>query len=125
MTRYRRIIPALAFLAVTAAWSAAQEKSVSPGINDPFQNPDLKEFLAKFEGESREIFPRRKEIVAACQLKPGSAVADVGAGTGLFTRLFAKEVGDKGTVYAVDISQKFLDHIEKSCKDSGDRKSTR
>ena len=119
MTRYHRMIPALAFLAVAAAWSAAQEKSVKPGINDPFKDPDLKEFLAKFEGESREISTHRKEIVAACQLKPGLAVADVGAGTGLFTRLFAKEVGDKGTVYAVDISQKFLDHIEKSCKESG------
>src|SRR5262245_34057180 len=100
MTRYRRMIPALAFLAVAAAWSVAQEKSVKPGINDPFKDPDLKEFLAKFEGESREISTHRKEIVAACQLKPGLVIADVGAGTGLFTRLFAKEVGDKGTVYA-------------------------
>jgi SAM-dependent methyltransferase len=107
----------LTFLALGA--SAAQEKSVRPGINDPFKDPDLKKYLGVFEGESREIYAKRNEIVAACQLKPGMAVADVGAGTGLFTRLFAKDVGPSGKVYAVDIAQKFLDHIAKTAKDSG------
>src|SRR5216684_5125544 len=63
--------------------ATAQEKSVRPGINKPFENPDLKDFLKKFEGESREIAANATEIVAACKLKPGMMVADVGAGTGL------------------------------------------
>ncbi len=95
---------------------SAQEKSVRPGINDPFKNPDVKEWVTKFEGESREVYDKRKQVVAACKLKPGLAVADVGAGTGLFTRLFADEVQKEGTVYAVDISQKFLDHIAASAE---------
>jgi ubiquinone/menaquinone biosynthesis C-methylase UbiE len=107
-------------VAALATWPAAgQEKSVRPGINDPFKNPDLKEFLGKFEVESREIYAKRQDIVAACKLKPGMVVADVGAGTGLFTRLFAREVGPEGKVYAVDISPKFLEHIEKTCKEEG------
>jgi len=97
----------------------AQEKSVRPGINKPFENPDVKEFLGKFEVESREVFTRQKQIVAACKIKPGMAVADIGAGTGLFTRLFAKEVGPKGKVYAVDIAVKFIEHIEKTCRHAG------
>jgi len=28
---------------------AAQEKSVRPGINDPFQNPDVKKYVETFE----------------------------------------------------------------------------
>ncbi len=96
---------------------AAQEKSVKPGINDPFKDPNVKEFEGKFEVESREVYARRKEIVEHCKLKPGMAVADVGAGTGLFTRLFAAQVGDKGKVYAVDIAKKFLDHIAKTAKE--------
>src|SRR5262245_13314863 len=111
----RAIPPALALLLCTLAF--AQEKSVKPGINDPFKNPDVKDFVGKFEVESREIFTQRKEIVKATDLKPGMAVADVGAGTGLFTRVFAREVGAKGKVYAVDIAQAFLDHIKKTCKD--------
>jgi ubiquinone/menaquinone biosynthesis C-methylase UbiE len=46
-------------------------------------------------------------------------VADVGAGTGLFTRKFAIEVGEKGKVYAVDIATIFLRHIEKTCEERG------
>jgi predicted methyltransferase len=98
--------------------AAAQEKSVKPGINKPFENPDVDDYVKKFEGESREIAAHAKEIVAACKLKPGMTVADVGAGTGLFTRKFAVEVGDKGKVYAVDIAPKFLRHIEKTCEEN-------
>jgi predicted methyltransferase len=97
----------------------AQEKSVRPGINDPFKDPDVKKYVETFEGESRDVFAKRKEIVAAMGLKPDSVVADVGAGTGLFTRLFAAELKEKGKVYAVDIAQKFLDHITKINKEAG------
>jgi len=96
----------------------AQDKSVKPGVNDSFRDPDPKEFQGKFEIESREVFARRKEIVATCQLKPGLTVADIGAGTGLFTRMFADAVGKDGRVIAVDISQKFLDHIQKTSREA-------
>jgi ubiquinone/menaquinone biosynthesis C-methylase UbiE len=89
----------------------AQDKSVAPGINKPFQKPDVGEFQGKFEKEGREAFDHRDKIVEACQVRAGMAVADVGAGTGLFTRLFAPLVGEQGRVFAVDISQDFVDHI--------------
>lgn len=108
---------ALFVLMIAMAWG--QEKSVKPGINDQFKNPDVDGFLKKFEIESREVYNNRKEIVAKVQLQPGLVVADVGAGTGLFTRLFAKEVGEKGKVIAVDIAANFLNHIQKSSKEEG------
>ncbi len=103
---------------LTLVSTTAQERSVRPGINKPFENPVPKDFLDKFEGESREIAAQAKEIVAACKLKPGMTVADVGAGTGLFTRKFAAVVGDSGKVIAVDIAPSFLRHIEKTCADA-------
>ncbi len=109
----------LVLLALIALAVAAQEKSVRPGINDPFKDPDVKEFQGKFEVESREVYTQREKIVAACKLKPGVVVADVGAGTGLFTRLMAKEVGRDGQVYAVDIAPKFLEHVQKTSRDAG------
>ena len=115
-----RVLRLLSASAVLSALPClAQEKSVRPGINDPFKDPDVKKYVETFEGESREVFNKRKEIVKAVKLKESDVVADVGAGTGLFTRLFAAEVKDKGKVYAVDISQKFLDHIAKLNKDAG------
>ena len=68
----------------------AQEASVKPGINDQFRKPDVKAFVERFEGESREIFEKREAISKASGVKPGMVVADIGAGTGLFTRIFSR-----------------------------------
>ena len=91
----------------------AGETSVKPGINKTFKDPnlDIDKMLKKFELESREVYLLRNQIVAACGVQPGNVVADVGAGTGLFTRLFSKSVGDKGWVYAVDIAPRMVGHI--------------
>lgn len=100
---------------------SAQEKSVKPGVNDAFRAPDPQAFVGKFEIESREVFARRKEIVAACEIHPGTRVADIGAGTGLFTRMFADAVGQEGKVFAVDIAPEFLDYIQKTTRAAGQR----
>ena len=99
----------------------AQEKSVRPGINDSFRDPVAKEFVERFEIESREVFAKRKEIVEALKLKEGSTVGDIGAGTGLFTRLFSEAVGQDGQVIAVDIAQNFLDHIARTSRETNRR----
>lgn len=98
---------------------SAQEKSVNPGINKSFENPNVEEFVGRFEREGRDAFDHRNEILKACRLKPGMTVADIGTGTGLFTRMFAHAVGPKGTVYAVDISEKFVKHVEQSAQNEG------
>jgi predicted methyltransferase len=106
-------------LFAVASLALGQEKSVNPGINDSYKDPNPSEFRKRFETESREVFANRDRIVEAAKVKPGMAVADVGAGTGLFTRLFAKEVGAEGKVYAVDIAKNFVKHIEKTTKERG------
>jgi ubiquinone/menaquinone biosynthesis C-methylase UbiE len=98
-----------------AAPGRAAEQAKPEDINAKFRNPDVAKSIETFEGESREIFQKRAEILAACDLRTGMHVADVGAGTGLFTRLFAPRVAP-GKVYAVDISRKFIEHIEKTCQ---------
>ncbi|MCA9267825.1 MAG: class I SAM-dependent methyltransferase [Planctomycetales bacterium] len=105
----------LAFAVAMAATMSlsAQDQSVKPGVNARFENPNVPEFVERFEREGRDAFDHRIEIVAALKLKAGMVVADVGAGTGLFTRLFSPIVGDDGKIFAVDISDKFVAHIEK------------
>ena len=89
------------------------KRSVKPGINDSFTDAelDVDSFVKRFEVEAREIFSSRKAILDAVGLKSGDAIADVGAGTGLFTIDFARRVGPGGWVYAVDIAPRFLERI--------------
>lgn len=61
------------------------------------------------ERPEREQEERTDLVVPALQLKSGDAVADIGAGTGYYTRRLAKAVGDRGVVYAVEIQQEMLD----------------
>ena len=101
--------------------ASADEASVKPGINKDFLDPALEvgKFEERFEGESREIFAQRARIASLVGVRDGLAVADVGAGTGLFTRMFAQKVGANGRVYAVDIARQFVDHIEEDSKKRG------
>lgn len=104
----------ISFFCLLASLAFAQDTSVKPGINDKFLDPKLnvEEWTKKFETESREIFHQREKIVAAAGLKPGMAMADIGAGTGLFTLHFAQAVDKNGKVYAVEIAKSFLEHIK-------------
>ncbi len=110
------VTPVISFMLFSSNPCIAQDKSVRPGINAPFEKPKPAEFLEKFEVESREIFARRNEIISAVKVTHGMTIADIGAGTGLFTRLLSQATGPTGKVVAVDIAQNFLDHILDRCK---------
>lgn len=124
MFSHRLVFVLLVCITMFSSLAPAQDKSVKPGINDSFRNPKPQEFVERFETESREVFVHRKEIVEACRIQPGMTVADIGAGTGLFTRLFASAVGDNGRVIAVDIAKEFLDHIQSTSIAQGHRNVT-
>ena len=103
-------------VASTAEATKSQEKraeNIPSGINDSFLDPNMnvEQFIKRFEVESREVFACRSQILEAIQLKPGLAVADVGAGTGLYLRPLSRSVGDEGKVYAIDIAPKFVKHL--------------
>ena len=101
-----------------AADTASAEQSVKPGINDRFLDPqlDVSEWLGRFEIESREVYAARQRVLQICHIKPGMTVADIGAGTGFYSRLFAAAVGPQGWVYAVEISPRFLEHINRQAE---------
>lgn len=102
-----------AYLAARQDSTPANQQPLPADINKDFLDPNLdpQRWIDRFELESREIFAARDEIVRACQIAPETRIADIGAGTGLFTRLFAAETGPRGWVYAVEISPAFVRHI--------------
>jgi len=103
------------------AWAYVQveEQSVRPGVNDAYINPDFELWQRRFESTGREVYDQREAITKALNITPDMKVADIGAGTGLFTRRFAKLLGKQGRVYAIDISKTFVEHILEQAKQSG------
>ncbi len=87
-------------------------------LNAPFTDPAMKvaEFVEVFEAEDRAVYVNRDAIAEALNIKEGSAVADIGAGTGFFVEPLAKRVGDSGEVFAVEISPNFLKHLREMAK---------
>ncbi len=98
----------------------AETRSVYPGINAPYRAEGaVRTWSRRFERDGREVHDHQAQIVSALGLRPGMVVADVGAGTGLFTLAFAAAVGPEGTVYAVDVIPEFLAHIGVKVKQAG------
>jgi len=99
--------------------SARQEKSVKPGINETWKSPNVEPLVEMLESESREIYHQRENLAALVGPPPGTAIADVGAGSGFMTELFAGLVGPAGKVYAVDINPKLLERIAEHARAKG------
>ena len=97
------------------------EANVAPTINDGFKSDelDVEGWAERFTGESREVYTAQAEILAALAIEPGDHVADIGAGTGLYTKPFAEAVGPEGKVWANDIAPRFLTFIEENAAKDG------
>ncbi len=71
------------------------------------------------EWEKRDAWQRPAEVMDALAIRPGSVVADVGAGEGYFTFHLASRVGARGKVYAEDILDSQLQKIRERAKKEG------
>ncbi len=60
------------------------------------------------ERAEREQEEHSNQLVKELQLRPGQVVADIGAGTGYFSRRLALKVGPTGKVFAEDIQPEML-----------------
>ncbi len=97
----------------------AREQSVNPGINERWKSPEIEPLIGSLESESREIYVNRELLAAVAAPRPGSAVADVGAGSGFMSEQFARIVGPSGMVYAVDINPVMMEHVARKAAEKG------
>ena len=68
--------------------------------------------LSIFEEPGREKRLQIDRVMDLLQLKPGSTIADIGAGGGWFSVRAALRVGANGRVIAEDINPKFIAYIQ-------------
>ena len=91
-----------------------------PQSASPPQQQRTPEEYAKFlEGADRVSRMQVPRVVEALAVKPGMKVADLGSGSGLFTRPLAKTVLPGGVVYAIDVDAALLKIVERSAKEAG------
>jgi precorrin-6B methylase 2 len=65
------------------------------------------------EREEREKEERTDLLIKELDVKPGMVVADIGAGTGYFSRRISPLVGNKGRVFAVDVQPQMVTLLER------------
>ena len=84
-------------------------------INRPVSEPYTGD-LSIFEDENRAVNLQIERVMDILKIAEGKTVADLGAGSGWFTTRAAKRVGLKGKVYAVEINQEYINHINDRAK---------
>ncbi|MCB2114401.1 MAG: methyltransferase domain-containing protein [Parvularculaceae bacterium] len=117
LRRFGILCAALAFAACGRDRAASDnaEPLPPPAYGEEDANPEV--FLDLMEVGSRELYAARAAVLAALDLKPGARVGDIGAGTGLYSLMFADAVGPAGAVFAVDIEPRFLKLIGQRAAD--------
>lgn len=72
---------------------------------------DVAKWSKVFDDPARDEWQKPQALVAALNLHPGTRVADLGAGTGYFSRYLSAAVGNDGTVFAVDTEPNLVAHL--------------
>ncbi len=65
------------------------------------------------------MFANPEQIVSSLSLHEGMYVADLGAGTGFYSKACSKKVGSTGKVYAVEVQKDMVKKLESDLKDLG------
>jgi SAM-dependent methyltransferase len=74
---------------------------------------------AWLERDEREQEERGDLLLRELAIKPGMAVADIGAGTGYYSRRMAPLVTSSGVVYAVDVQPEMIQLLTDGAKKAG------
>lgn len=80
---------------------------------------DTERWIEVFEDPARDEWQKPDVVVAMLDLAPGMKVADIGAGTGYFSRRFAACVGPGGEVLALDLEPGLLEYADRKAKEQG------
>lgn len=88
---------------------------LTPALGQGHQHnfSDIERWIERFEDPARDEWQRPDTVVELLGLVPGQNVADIGAGTGYFTRRMAKKISPGGLAVAVEIEAGFFPYIQK------------
>ncbi len=105
-------------LSLAVALALAPVVAQQPVPHRPTSTPYTGD-LSIFDSPGREKRLHIDRVMDALQITPGKTVADIGAGSGWFTMLAARRVGQNGAVFAVDINPQSKHYIDKRAAKEG------
>jgi 2-polyprenyl-3-methyl-5-hydroxy-6-metoxy-1,4-benzoquinol methylase len=91
----------------------------APSSSAQLAGRTAEEWITTLDAPTRIQGLKIGEVLNNLALKPGQVVADIGAGTGIFTIPFARSVRPGGKVYAVEVDAKLIEHISASANEQG------
>jgi ubiquinone/menaquinone biosynthesis C-methylase UbiE len=111
----KRAMSLLAMFVVAILYCGVLSDAVSAQDQHQLRRPnDITKYLEHLDSQERDRSQKPAEVVEALALKPGLAVADLGSGSGYFTRRFIEAVTETGKVYAIDVEPEMLKYTEDS-----------
>lgn len=102
-----------------AAPGTATGQAAAPIVKREPANVMSYEKAAWLEREGRAELEKPEVVLQAMELKEGMTVAEIGAGTGFFSRRLARAVGPTGKVLAEDIQPQMLDLLKQNAAKEG------
>lgn len=112
-------LPLLLSLACSPSPAAQPEARTEAPPRQPAQPLSYAGGADWLEREGRAETERPEIVLRAMELEDGDVVADLGAGTGFYTRRLARAVGPSGKVWANDIQPEMLDRLQELAKKEG------
>jgi ubiquinone/menaquinone biosynthesis C-methylase UbiE len=112
-----RIILILAAFVLGQALAVGQSTLLTSTQEMHRVQQDSKAYIARLDDPKRDAYQKPDEVVKALKLEEGEVIADIGAGSGYFTLRLARPVGEKGRVYAVDVSPDMVVHLNRRVRD--------
>lgn len=93
------------------ATPASEDANINRQTSEPYTGD-----LSIFEGEQRAANLQIDRVMDVLKISEGKSVADIGAGSGWFTVRAAQRAGATGKVYAVEISEDAIKHINERAR---------
>jgi len=113
MLRASRETTPLIWVAILCGFLLAQVPAHRPTSKPYTGDPSI------FDSPGRAERLQIDRVMDILGISPGKTVADIGAGSGFFSVLAARRVGDKGKVYAVDINPEAIEYINARLRKQG------
>ena len=106
----RHFLLALILVAFSSL-QAAEPQGSEGASSERHRFTDPARLAERWDSEGRDAWQNPEVVMRMLGLAQGDVIADLGCGTGYFTRRLSGMVGPEGLVYAVDIEQTMLDHL--------------